>query len=132
MKTATFKNLIEITYEEPKRKNGKRKPVYHYADVIEELHPVGVKFNGKIYQFYLRDKDIKDFERTARGNMGANLYHEDGTIVYGIWKHGRYGSHLHEEPLKIWMSSRNLQEHAVYQNGRSKDSYKYLLSIVEK
>lgn len=110
-----------LTYEPSTRKNGRPKPVWGSVEVEDTLHPVNVEFHGKSYTFYTRGKHAKD--RFPR------LYHADGTPAKGIWRHGYTGSKIHEEGLEYSAETGRLMTIVNYQNGRVKDSKKYLLGI---
>jgi hypothetical protein len=129
MKTATFKDYERY---EIKAATAKRSAKYGYRpiEVIEEIHPVNVSFRGKSYLFYLRNRDVIEYNKTQRSNMIAELYHEDGAAVKAAWRHGWTGGKMHTERLEIWMDGRRLIEVCNYQNGRVKDSKKYLIQIL--
>lgn len=120
--TATFTDH-EATWVEPTRKNGARKLVWTKVEVIDTLTPISISFGCVSKTFYLRGKEISNNHKTLF------LYTENGEIARGSWKHGHEGSLIHNEPLEIWGENRKLIQACNYQNGRVKDSRKYLLSI---
>lgn len=122
--TATFKQNIPVRVE-PKRKNGRVTYDWQCVQVVDTLHPIIVKHGSKLYNLYLRGRDVESKERFPF------LYHHDGSIAKGIWRHGWTGGKAHEEPLEYSGTLKKLIEVTNYQNGRVKDSKKYLISIIE-
>jgi hypothetical protein len=63
------------------------------------------------------------------------ITNEAGAKVIGAWQHGRSGGKVHYEPIEFdKREGANLKWFGPvvnYQNGRKKDSCKYLLDIVE-
>lgn len=60
---------------------------------------------------------------------------DKGVEIIGVWQHGRSGAKMHKE--RLLFDTRNGADFkwfgatVTYQNGRKKDSYKYLISIEE-
>lgn len=95
--------------------------------VEDQLYPVSVKFNREERTLYVRRKDIES--AGDRSNATAMLRTETGEAAFGFWQHGYTGSATHREILEVWVQGRRLIEICNYQNGRKKDSKKYLKSI---
>lgn len=95
---------------------------YEYKEVVDTLNPVTPKgYSGKT--FYVRGIDMgKDHT--------VSLYDADGKVVMGSWRHGRYGSKVHTEPLEYWQKSNRLCEVSSYASGQIKDQHKYLLGVL--
>lgn len=92
-----------------------------------------ITFNGKTYNLTLHLKlyTYPDFSFETI----EKITNENNKEIIGIWRHGRTGGKAHRESLKF--DSRTGADFkwfgptVVYQNGRKKDSYKYLLAIEE-
>lgn len=122
--TATFNDYNPVPIQ-PKRKNGIIKYDWQTIEVLDTLHPVTVKHHNGLYNFYIRGKDLDNKNRFPA------LYHADGSVACGIWRHGRTGGKAHEERLEYSAELGKLIEVTNYQNGRVKDSKKYLISIID-
>lgn len=120
--TRTFTDSV-LTWKEPTRKNGVRKPIWSTVEVVDNLTPINVSFDGNKKTFYLREKEISEDRKTL------NLYNEDGTFAKGSWRHGSEGSKIHVEGLELWAENRRLITISGYASGQIKDQKKYLLSI---
>lgn len=104
------------------RKNGRTK--YGWREVMKDAVSVNVTYDGKIFTAYVIKEDLESsIGRTVR------LYNENGESMTGLWKHGRQGDMIHKEGLEILKEGGKLIETTTYQNGRVKDSYKYLVGI---
>ena len=92
-----------------------------WIDVVDTLHPVNPK-NYPSETFYVRGRDMgKD--------VMVSLYNADGSYVMGNWRHGRYGTKIHEEMVSYWIKSNRIAEVTSYASGQIKDQHKYLLGI---
>lgn len=127
MKTATFLD-INITVVKSTRKNGRDKCNWEHVEVVDNIHPVRVIFAGVEKTYYMREKDMAYAEKYRITSV--NLYDGNGNTAMGMWQHGRFGMILHPGRLSVWLESRQIIEAETYQNGRVKDSNKYLIRLI--
>lgn len=114
--TATFRDCKTVATT---GKRGATKWNTEWFDVVDTLHPVEVVFGDERKVYYTRGKDAAAYIKT--------LYNADGTYAKGVWRHGRYGTKMHEEVIKI--QDGKLIARASYSSGQIKDQHKYLLAI---
>jgi len=129
--TAVFKDY-KHTSVPATRKNGRPKSAWTIVEVEDELLPIIVTFDRHNVTYYMRKSELDYANNQSRTNASLYLYHKDGSIAYGNWRHGRHGSKIHKDALRIWWQTKKLIVQDIYQNGRAKDSYKYLLSLIVK
>jgi hypothetical protein len=120
VKTAKFTDL-NIEWEEPTRKNGRRKPIFTDIEVEDTLHPISITFQNTTKVYYTRGMEA--------GRKYRCLYNEDGTPAKGIWQHGREGSKSHTECIELNELGK-LVTISSYASGQIKDQKKYLKAIL--
>lgn len=83
-----------------------------------------ITINGKDVEVFAPTASMSDTHHTI-----CNLFTKDGKLIMATWRHGRYGSMVHEEPALFDYKREEFVTVTTYCDGRFKDSYKYLIKV---
>jgi hypothetical protein len=108
--------------------------VHRVVATEQECVEITARYFSREVVFYITMKDFKRYHDTKNGSQCAAdvevaIYNEKGERIMGNWQHGYSGTKIHVEAVRWDLKHQDFIWRTWYQDGRVKDSYKYLRSI---